>query len=128
MPLQFHNLSPHTLYLYLFIFCTCNIYVCLCRISEENTRTRCSRCVDHLLLSSRTGFCPFELAFAIKPTGVSLLAKGDLYARDQTRAAYFLSCLRHEGESNDGGSGWSLEMGLCYSQAVNTSYQRLISD
>lgn len=64
------------------------------------------------MLKALTGFCPFEAAFAFKPTDASLLALGDLYARDQMWADYFLSCLRYEGESNDEQSGLSLEMGL----------------
>lgn len=51
------------------------------------------------------GFCSFELVFAIKPTGVSPLAKGELYATDQMRVAYLLARLGYEGACDDGGSG-----------------------
>lgn len=56
-------------------------------------------------VAAPTGLCPFELMFAIKPTGVSPLAKGDLYARDQMQVAHFLSCLGYTAAHGSGHRG-----------------------
>lgn len=62
-------------------------------------------------VAAPTGLCPFELMFTIQPTGVSPLAKGDLYAGDQVQVGHFLSCLGYMGaqkyEKRHGNLKWA---------------------
>lgn len=76
--------SAYTILMFIDVYFLYAQYFCVfVRTSEYENEMQwmCGPAVS--VLKALTGFCPFEAAFAFKPTDSSLLAKGDLYARDQ---------------------------------------------